>query len=268
MTLTALVVDDEPLLRQALSTELRLNMSELDSIVELGSGNSAIAWLKDNSADIVFMDIRMPGVSGLELAQWILDDYCVSTDTKRAVPLLVFVTAYDEYAVKAFESEAVDYLLKPITTKRLNQTLDKIRDRLRQRESATYQSELESRLNSALAQLTQQQNKDKPLGSIKASVGDQIRLIPTSEIILFQAEDKYVSVYSTSQQALIREPLRDLLPRLNSDFFVQIHRSTIVNLSYVEAAERTSTGSFKLKLRGSELQPTVSRTHRHLFKAM
>lgn len=268
MTLTALVVDDESLLRQELCRELRVNMHELDTIAEADSGNSAIAWLKENTADIVFMDIRMPGISGLELARWILDDYSRSTNIDAAVPLLVFVTAYDEYAVQAFESEAVDYLLKPINAKRLNLSLTRIRERLQLRESIIYQNKLESKLNSALSQLTEQQKKDKPLGSIQASVGDQIRLIPTNEIILFQAEDKYVSIYTTSQQALIREPLRDLLPRLNSELFVQIHRSTIVNLSFVEAAERTKTGSLKLRLRESDLQPTVSRTHRHLFKAM
>jgi len=275
MTLKALIADDEPLLRQALVRELDAQMPDIEVVAEVGDGQAALDAIYRSSVDIAFLDIRMPGLSGLEVTQSLLDNWHSSPQSDRHPPLVVFVTAYDEYAVHAFEAEAVDYILKPLTTERLQLTLVKIRERLKNRRDVDKQLELETKLERALAQLSDQagdtsadENVTPALTTIRASVGGKIQLLPVDEVILLQAEDKYVSVYTKSQHVLIRQTLKDLLPRLPSDRFVQIHRASIVNLAFVDAADRSRAGKMTLTIRGLEITPSVSRANRHHFKAM
>nr|MBX2881034.1 LytTR family DNA-binding domain-containing protein [Granulosicoccus sp.] len=277
MTLSALIADDEPLLRKALLEELNELMPELDVVVEAADGLSALESLRRNPVDIAFLDIRMHCASVLDVAQTLLDTWHTSSNADRHAPLVVFVTAFDEYAVDAFEAEAVDYILKPLTRERLMVSVEKIRKLLKQRNDLDRQLELETKLERALAKIShgddgdgEQGNKRgiKPLRSIRASMGGRIHLLPVEDVILLQADDKYVSVYTSHQHALIRESLSDLLPRLPNESFVQVHRSSIVNLAFVETADRSSPGKMRLTLRGIDLQPVVSRSYRHHFKAM
>lgn len=268
MLLKALIADDEPVLRQAMKNELDALMPEMAVVAEFGDGFSTLEWLQNHSVDVAFLDIRMPGLTGLEVADSLLRAWPEAKNKNEFAPLVVFVTAYDEYAVKAFDTEAVDYLLKPVTPDRLQQTIVRLKQRLEERAVQKNSLELETKLKNALNRLSDRDNPDNSLRSIRASVGDQIRLIPIEEVVLFQAEHKYVNVYTENLHALIREPLKDLLPRLPTEGFVQIHRSSIVNMAFVEAADRKTPGRMTLRLRGTTQQPAVSRSFRHLFKAM
>lgn len=275
MKLRALIADDEPALRLALKRELLAHMPNIDVVSEVGDGIEALNWLRENPVDLCFLDIRMPGLTGLEVANILLDDHLAnsgdqlnSQDNSSAPPLVIFVTAYDEYAVEAFDAGAIDYLLKPVTEQRIKQTLNRIVERIDQRESREQQEELERKLRDTLSKLSRLSEANNSLRAIRASVGDQIRMIPVGDIVLLHAEDKYITVYTVNQQALIRETIKDLLPRLPSDIFVQIHRSSIVNLTHVEAANRLAPGKLTLTLRGLNMTPTVSRPFQRLFKAM
>ncbi len=268
MTINVLIADDEPILRKELIRELTSAMPEVNVVAEFGDGGATLSWLKENSVDVAFLDIQMPGLSGLDVAQSIVDAWpCAHTNSQYG-PLIVFVTAYDKYALKAFEAEAVDYLLKPVTSDRLLQTLSRVKERLVLRENMDNNQQMEVKLKRALNQLSSNKPADNTLRAIRASIGEQVRLVPLEEIALFHAEHKYVNVYTATQHALIRVPIKELLSRLPTERFVQIHRSSIVNMSFVEAAVRQKNGKITLKLRGVVPQPVVSRPFRHLFKAM
>lgn len=271
MKLRALVADDEPLLRQSLIAELNVQMPDIEVVAEVGNGQEAINWLDQNHVDICFLDIRMPGLTGLEVAAELLERRSANpndSQREKSTPLLVFVTAYHNYAVQAFEANAVDYLLKPVTSDRLTQTLARLQQRLGKQNDLNYQEELEEKLKKTLSKLSELAQDKNTLHTIKASVGDQVRVISIADVVLLNAEDKYVVVHTRENQALIRESLKDLLPQLPSKTFVQIHRSSIVNMNYVESAKRSATGKLTLKLQGLDIEPVVSRTHRHHFKAM
>lgn len=268
MTIKVLIADDEPLLRQALIQELTAQMQDCEVSAEVGNGDEALEWLGDNTVDIAFLDIKMPGMTGLEVAQALLERESASQADYGIAPMIVFVTAYDEYAVEAFEAAAVDYLLKPVTEARLQKTVQKIQERMVQRKNAEQQKELKKNLECALKKLSINKSNADFIRTINVGIGDQIRFISVEDIILFMAEDKYVSVYTECQHALIREPLKDLLTRLPRDQFVQIHRSTVVNMAFVDAAKRDATGKMTLIIRGIDVEPIVSRSNRHLFKAI
>ncbi len=289
----ALIAEDEPLLAQALQAELTDAWPTLNIVASVADGRTAIDRLLTLRPDIAFLDIRMPGATGLEVAQEVAEEW--GDPTTDPLPLFVFVTAYGEFAVDAFELAAVDFLLKPVKAARVAQTVQRLQarlapaqDRSSRRDSpvdegstppargqpdqpdqlARLAAELGLLLHAASGAGQAANAAPEPLRMIRAGVGDTVRLIPIDEVLLLEAADKYVVVHTASRQDLIRESLRDLLPRLDSRQFVQIHRSSIVNIDQVESAVRSETGKLSLRLRGSEQRPVVSRLYRHLFQAM
>jgi len=277
---TAVIADDEPLLAQALTKELENAWPQLSICSIANDGNKALAAIKEYRPDIAFLDIRMPGATGIEVAETIAEDWPDEThddepdndsnEMYKSPPLIVFVTAYDNYAVQAFESAAVDYLLKPVRPERLKQTIERLKQHLHQPERSNA-DKLGNQIREIIAtQMVQTATGERTeeLRMIRASVGDVVRMIPVEDVIFFESADKYVSVHTETYEAVIREPLRNLLARLNHNQFAQIHRRTIVNLNKVEAAVRDETGKITLQLKNHKATPVVSRIHRHMFQAM
>jgi len=234
---TALIADDEPLLVQALEKALALAWPELNIIDKVGNGSRAVSQLLTGVHDIAFLDIQMPGENGIEVVQAVIEEWPDAHDAKPP-PLFVFVTAYNEFAIDAFELAAIDYVVKPVSDQRLEKTVERLKKNWQARQAEP---------------------------SLDALV---VHLVPMKDVIMFEASDKYVVVHTASHEALIRDSLRNLLPRLNPAHFRQIHRSTIVNLDFVLAALKSEGSKMTLKLRDSDKTPVVSRLHRHLFKAM
>lgn len=264
---TALIADDEHLLVQALEKALAIAWPELQITDKVGDGASAVERLLSGEHDIAFLDIQMPAENGIEVMQTVIEEWPESADAKPP-PLFVFITAHDEFAIDAFELAAIDYVVKPISDRRLKKTVDRL--------SRNWQArQVEPALNTLVNQVSEFVSEERKLPpdmgwleSVRAGIGDTIHLIPMKDIVMFEASDKYVVVHTAKHEALIRDSLRNLLPRLNPAQFRQIHRSTIVNLDYVLSASKASGSKMMLKLRNSERTPVVSRLHRHLFKAM
>ncbi|MGC1439226.1 MAG: LytTR family DNA-binding domain-containing protein [Burkholderiaceae bacterium] len=271
-TIRAVIADDEPLLIESLARELSRVWPSLEIAGRAQNGPQALAAVMEHEPDIVFLDIQMPGSSGIQVAEAIAEDW---TDNipNQPPPLIVFVTAHDEYAIDAFRAAAVDYLLKPVNPQRLTTTVQRLKQRqqLRQTNPDTGIDGLSAQIRHLLSAAQAQHPSSGAPGALKfvrASAGDTVHMIPVDEVVLFESADKYVLVHTPEREALIREPLRNLLVQLDPQQFAQIHRGAIVNLSRVQAAVRDETGKLKLHLKGVDLQPVVSRIHRHLFSAM
>ncbi len=263
---TAIIADDEPLLAQALARELRALWPQLSIEAVVADGRAALAEINNRQPDIAFLDIRMPGSTGLEVAEAIAEDWPEGDDARPA-PLIVFVTAFDEFAVEAFERAAVDYVLKPVRSDRLARTVERLRTALAARAPAPLDT-LAGQLRDLAGLAPAPGPAPQRLARIRAGVGDTVRMIAIDEVVLLEAADKYVNVVTATGEALIRESLRELVPRLDPERFVQIHRSTVVNLDFVEAAHRAENGKMTLKLRGRSERPLVSRLYAHLFRPM
>jgi DNA-binding LytR/AlgR family response regulator len=274
--ITALIAEDEPLLAASLQRELSSLWPELHTQLAT-DGLQAAAQALANLPQILFFDVRMPGQSGLEAAQEITERW----PADRALPLLVFITAFDEYAVQAFEQAAIDYIVKPVKTSRLQQTLERIKPLagLLSARGATEsvadatQDELQlSALRSLLRTPPDAALHVQPLKRIQASVGSQIVITPIEEVAYFEAADKYVRVltgiHEPQRELLIRTPIKDLLPQLDANEFWQIHRSTLVRASLIEAVHRDEAGRLTLSLRGRAEKLSISRLYTGLFKAM
>ena len=267
---TALIAEDEPLLAQALQAELARVWPELHVLASVGDGASAVQQALQLRPDVLFFDVRMPGQSGLEAAAELADEWPASTP----FPALVFVTAYDHYAVQAFEAQAIDYVLKPVQPARLQKTVVKVRKALMQ--YAQPAMDMEARLATTLSQLHQLMDATgapptasvAPLKVIQASVGSQIRLVPIDEVVYFEAADKYVRVLTADREYLIRTPLKELLPQLDAHTFWQVHRGTVVRADAIDTVTRDEAGKLHLMLRGRADKLPVSRLYAHLFKAM
>ena len=263
---TALIAEDEPLLAAALQAELAHAWPELQVLAVVGDGASAVTQAMRLQPDVLFFDIRMPGLSGLDAAAELADAWDGAAPDKP-FPALVFVTAYDQYAVAAFEAQAMDYLLKPLQAARLQKTVAKLQQALAQRTQPALQFE------STLAQLrgllgASAPQTATPLKMIQASVGNAIRMVPLSEVVYFEAADKYVRVLTASHEYLIRTALKELLPQLDASVFWQIHRGTVVNSACLDAVTRDEAGKLSVSLRGRRERLPVSRLYSHLFKAM
>ncbi|MFK7966313.1 MAG: LytR/AlgR family response regulator transcription factor [Burkholderiaceae bacterium] len=274
----ALIADDEPLLRASLRAELLRGWPELEVVAEVPDGNQALKGLSEPGLDIAFLDIQMPGLTGLQVANKLMSQWPAPTGSPsdKWPPLLVFVTAYGEFALEAFEGAAVDYVLKPVTPDRLVVTIKKLQARLQERQAAAggFDQSALNALAQQLAQLSGHQTAGEKeadssyLKTIRAAVGDTVRMIPVDEVLLLEAADKYVVVHTAEGESLIREPLRELLGQLDPARFQQVHRSTIVNMQAVKAATRDARGKLVLVLNGLTEKPAVSRHYAHLFKAM
>ena len=244
---SALIAEDEPMLRAQLRSRLALSWPELIIAAEAENGEQALALCAELEPEIVFLDIRMPVKDGLEVAQAIGDRCHV-----------VFVTAYDEYAVTAFEQGAVDYVLKPVTPDRMA----KVVERLKQRVAGA-----PADLTSVLQQLAAREGNG-PLRWIRASLGPSMRLIAVDDVTYFQAEDKYTRVVTADGEALIRKTIKELGAQLDPECFWQVHRATIVNLRAIARVDRDYRDQPSIVLKGRPEALTVSRTFAHLFKAM
>ncbi|MDH4096052.1 MAG: LytTR family DNA-binding domain-containing protein [Betaproteobacteria bacterium] len=249
--MNALIADDEPLLALSLKTALGGAWPELEIAAVVPNGLEAVQAAERLRPDIAFLDIRMPGLDGLEAAAEIADRM------GDAAPAVVFVTAYEEYALRAFDASAVDYVLKPVTQDRLARTVERLK--ARQRDFGELARQLRA--------LTAQAPKTQPLRQVMAGTGSAVKLIPIGEVCYFQAADKYTSVVTADGESLIRTPLKELAPQL-PEGFQQVHRGTIVNLNEVAAAVRDETGRMSLRLRRRKEALPVSRVYAELFKAM
>jgi len=245
---TALIAEDEPLLRAQLKARLVEAWPELGTIAEAENGEQALALADEVRPDVAFLDIRMPLVSGLDVAR-ALAGRCH----------IVFVTAYDEYAVAAFDEGAIDYLLKPVTAERIAKVTQRVKARL-----ATPPLDL----GALLARLAEREEGSLPLKWIRASLGNVMQMIAVTDVVYFQAEDKYTKVVTKDAEALIKKPIKELYDELDADVFWQIHRATIVNLRAIAKVERDWRDQPVITLRSRPEKLTVSRTFAHRFKAM
>ncbi|MEP7157166.1 MAG: LytTR family DNA-binding domain-containing protein [Betaproteobacteria bacterium] len=260
---TALIADDEPLLREQLRVRLGKLWPELELSAEAVNGAEALALFEEREPDVVFLDIHMPVMTGLEAARLI-----GRGRSKRAH--IVFVTAYDEHAVEAFERGAIDYVLKPFNEARLEETIVRLKERLQAPAPTSESDGDESDLAGVLRQLTARMGLggDDYLRWIKASVGQTVRLIPVEEVLYFQSDEKYTRVALEDSEVLIRKPIKELLDELDPRQFWQIHRATVVNTRAIAGVVRGLRDQADLKLKGRPETLTVSRNFTHLFKQM
>ena len=270
---TALIAEDEPLLAAALQAELARLWPDLQVLPSVGDGHSALAQALALRPDVLFFDIRMPGLSGLDAAAALADAWDTTTPGAKPFPALVFVTAYDQYAVQTFETQAVDYLLKPVQPERLMKTIQKLQQSLASKRSAATDFEATmSQLRGLLEISSSPPSAANPaptwLQHIQASVGSAIHLVPLPEVLYLEAADKYVRVLTAKREYLIRTPLKELLPQLDPACFWQIHRGTVVNHHCIELALRDEQGRLSLSLRGRPERLAVSRLFACQFKAM
>ena len=267
---TALIAEDEPLLAAALQAELARLWPDLQVLASVGDGHSALEQALALRPDLLFFDIRMPGLSGLDAAAALANAWDTTTPGAKPFPALVFVTAYDQYAVQAFEAQAVDYLLKPVQPERLQKTIQKLQQSLASQRSAA--TDFEATLAQLRGLLGVPSSPSNPastwLQHIQASVGSAIHLVPLPEVLYLEAADKYVRVLTAEREYLIRTPLKELLPQLNPARFWQIHRGTVVNHHCIELALRDEQGRLSLLLRGRPERLAVSRLFAGQFKAM
>ena len=261
---SAVIAEDEPLLAQALQAELARAWPELRIAASVGDGAAGVQAALEHRPDILFFDIRMPGVGGLEAAAELADAW----PQDAPFPALVFVTAYDQYAVQAFEAQAVDYVLKPVQPQRLARTVEKLKQVLALREHQG--TDLEATLGQLrhLLEAAPAAARQPQLKVIQASVGNTIRMVPVEEVLFFEAADKYVRVVCADSEVLIRTPLKELAPQLDAQLFWQVHRGTIVRATAIESVHRDEAGKLHLALRGRKERLPVSRLYAHLFKAM
>ncbi len=271
-----LIAEDEPLLAQGLRQDLARHWPALEVATVVGDGLSAVAQALALRPEICFLDIRMPGCTGLEAAQALAEDW----PDESAFPLLVFVTAYDDYALQAFQAQAVDYLIKPVEPKRLAACVARLQTRLAERGSRPPGSGLEQTLDQLRALLgasagTPAGNSagssaatPQRLAVIQAQSGNLVHLVPVEDVLYFEAADKYVRVITADREHLIRLSLRELLPQLDPQQFWQVHRGTVVQAKAIASARREETGKLTLTLRGRSEKLTASRLYAHLFKGM
>ena len=282
----ALIAEDEPLLAAALQQDLARAWPELQVVAVVGDGRSAARQALALRPDVLFFDIRMPGQSGIEAAAELADAW----PDDLPFPALVFATAYDQYAVQAFEAQAVDYLLKPIQADRLARTVAKVQGLLAQRASAATGAppsapsavlpspELEATMAQLRALLGAPGVGTAPaaapaaaatrLNVIQASHGTQIHLVPVADVVYFEAADKYVRVLTAEREYLIRTALKELIEQLDPQEFWQVHRSTLVRATHIATVTRDEAGKQHISLRGRPERLPVSRLYAHLFKAM
>jgi len=253
---TALIADDEPLLREQLTAHLARLWPELQVVAQARNGREAIELFDELRPQIVFLDVHMPGVNGVEAARSI---------GRRAE--VVFVTAFDQYAVEAFRQGAIDYLVKPIDEERLLDSVQRLQARLRAVDDAQ-RPEVEALLERMALELRQRGGARRHLQWIKASVGNAVRLIPIEQVLYLRADTKYTVVAWEGGEALIRTTLRELADALDPECFVQVHRSTIVNLAHVDRFSHGPGDSGEVHLKGRAERLAVSRSYVYLFRQM
>ena len=263
MTTRALIAEDEPLLAETLSRNLKSQWPELDVIGTAPNGTQAVEMILEHLPEIVFLDIRMPGKTGLEAAAEVLDAW--SDD--HPPPLIVFVTAYDEFALAAFEHAAVDFVLKPVSADRIGRTVVRLKERLAER-GPPERGAAAAMLRTVQALSLEPGEDGEPLTILNVGTGNLVYMVPIEEVLYFEATDKYVSVVTAEREGLIRISMRELLCRMPGNSFMQIHRSVVVNRRAIQSASRNDLGHVTLKLRGVTRPLAVSRAFSHHFRPM
>ncbi|MFY9514511.1 MAG: LytTR family DNA-binding domain-containing protein [Rubrivivax sp.] len=268
MTARCLIAEDEPLLAAGLRAELARLWPQLEVVAMVGDGDSAVAQALALQPQLCFLDIRMPGRNGLEAAQALAEDWPAAVP----FPLLVFVTAYDQYALQAFEAQAVDYLVKPLDRQRLAGCVGRLQARLGAAQppqaGQQYQA-LQQTLEQLRGLLGAPAAGTVPrLEVIQAQAGSVVHLVPVDEVVYFEAADKYLRVVTADKEHLIRLALKDLLPQLDTQRFWQVHRGTVVQARCISSARRDESGKVFLTLRGRPETLTASRLYAHLFRGM
>ena len=250
----AIIADDEKQLRIHLKSKLAALWPELTICCEAGNGIEALALIESCQPAIAFLDVKMPGLSGIEVAQKIKVNCHV-----------VFITAFDQYAVEAFENEAVDYLLKPVTDKRLEKTIERLKKQI----SAISKppNDFSRTMDRLLAALKDNQPSGY-LKWVKVRHGDEVRLISIDEVSYFKAEDKYTVVKTLEGESLIKKSIRQLTEELDPDQFWRIHRGTIINVNRIGKVSRSFAGRLIITLKDLPENLTVSRSYANLFKQM
>ena len=273
----ALIAEDEPILAAALTHALRRLWPELQLVATCANGMEALQQGLALRPDIVFLDIKMPGKTGLEAAEELAEQWEDGQEGQdgRPFPQIVFVTAYDDYALAAFEQAAADYVLKPVNDARLGKTVERLKQRLQAAvpgpaptASAPAPVASDDNLARLLAQLQAMTPPAPRLQLIRAAVGNSVRMIALADVVYFEALDKYINVVCRDGEALIRTSLKELLPQLDPQQFWQIHRGTIVSASAIASAVRDEAGKLSLTLRQHPAQLRVSPLYAHLFRQM
>ncbi|MDP2369950.1 LytR/AlgR family response regulator transcription factor [Rhodoferax sp.] len=256
MNYTAVIAEDEPILRAQLKAKLARMWPELNVVADVGDGEAALEAIDEHRPQLAFLDIQMPEMTGVEVAK----SLAANRDLRCHV---VFVTAFDQYAVQAFEANAVDYVLKPYSDERLQAAVARLKERLSVVPAPTQD------LDTLVARLSAKLNPaGERLKWIKASVGTQLRLIPIDDVLFFQSDEKYTLVATRDLDTLIRTPIKEILDGLDGNKFWQIHRSTIVNATAVDVVTRDFRGQACVKIKGRPENLVVSRPFSHLFKQM
>jgi DNA-binding LytR/AlgR family response regulator len=263
---SAVLADDERLMREQMRARLAEVWPELQLVAEAKNGLEAVQAVRDHQPDIVFLDIRMPGLSGVEAARQIAQ---LELPDDALLPEIVFVTAYDQYAVEAFEQGAADYVLKPAERERLALTVERLKKRLATRGTADAAPSVP--IQQLLHKLSAQLNPAAAPGYlqwIQASVGSTIQMIPVAEVLFFISDEKYTRVQTAQLEALIRKPIKELVDELDPQLFWQIHRSTLVNVNAVAGVSRDFRGRQIVAVKGHPEKLEVSRGYAGLFKGM
>jgi len=258
---TALIADDEPLLREALRRQLAMVWPELEIVAVARNGREAVRLFDERHPEICFLDVHMPGLSGVDAAKHI---------GRRAH--LVFVTAYDHYAVQAFAQGALDYLLKPVEPERLADTVSRLKERLQSSRPAINTDQLLQQLSDQLAKLHSGAGKSEALSWIRAQAGKILRIIATDDIDYLRSDAKYTIVgwrdSGKPAEAVVRTPLKELLEQLDPDRFAQVHRSVVVSLGAISHVVRHDNETAEIHLKGRADVLPVSRNYLHLFRQM
>ncbi len=286
---TAVLADDERLMRDQLRARLTEVWPELDIVAEAKNGLEAVQLVDVHRPDIVFLDIRMPGLTGVDAARQIAqlgprtnestnesadgsnDGNNNDDDGEPLLPEIVFITAYDQYAVEAFEQGVVDYVLKPAERDRLLLTVQRLQQRLAARRAGLEADAPARPLQQLLHQLSAQMNPGKAasyLQWIQATVGQTIQMIPVEEVLFFVSDEKYTRVQTAQVEALIRKPIKELVDELDPQLFWQIHRSTLVAVKAISGVTRDFRGRQIVSVKGHNEKLEVSRSYTGLFKGM
>jgi len=264
---TAVIAEDEPVLARTLTRLLEQVWPELRIVGVADDGLRATELALELAPDVMFLDIKMPGRTGIEVAEAVADDW----PDDRAEPLVVFITAYDHFAVPAFERAAVDYLLKPATAERLQQSVARLKARLAERSASPQAGDMAAlmqRMQSLATPQAAASDSSERIKVIRAGVGNTVRMIPVADVVCFEATEKYVNVVTPTGEALVRMSLRELMARIDSTDFIQVHRSVMVNSTAIVSATRDENGHYSLAVRGLERPLKVSRAFGHLFRPM
>ena len=256
MNFTAIIAEDEPILRAQLKAKLGKLWPELKILADVGDGEAALEAIAEHHPSLAFLDIQMPEMTGVEVAK--------SLASNRALKChIVFVTAFDQYAVEAFDTGAIDYVLKPYSDERLQAAVGRLKERLNA--VPAQPQNLDALMQHLAAKLNPGAEK---LKWVKANIGANLRLIPVDEVLFFQSDEKYTLVATKEFDALIKTPIKELLDGLDLEKFWQIHRSTVVNAASIDSVSRDFRGQATVKVKGRKENLTVSRPFSHLFKQM